>query len=548
MSAPARDLHFEVAGLGDDAVDYLAAWELQREVHQQVVDGEQPDTVLLLEHPPVFTAGKRTEPHERPVDPGGAPVIDVDRGGKITFHGPGQLVGYPIVRLPDHVKVVDYVRRVEEALIRACADLGVTTARVPGRSGVWLRADDARAGAQDRRASASGSAAASPCTASRSTATSTSAGTTGSSPAASPTPASPRSADELGRDVTGRRGAAGRASGTSRDLPRVGAVRRHPGLRGPTRARPAARASRSSRSDAGLGSPVTEPSPAPVTDLVIETHGLRKEFRSRARHCGSPSRTSTWRCRAGGVHGFLGPNGSGKTTTIRMLLGLARADRAATMRLFGEPVPDAPARGHGPGRRGRRVARSSPRTSPAGRTSRLLARVDRRRRRPGRRRRSRRSGSTGRDQDRYKSYSLGMKQRLAIAATLLKEPDAADPRRADQRARPGRHPRDPRDDPRPRRRRRHRAAQLAHPGRGAAGLHVGDDHRQRPDARVGQRRRAARHAARRTGSARRTPTRPRAALEAAGLRVTGERRPALLVETDRPGRGHPGARASRASG
>ena len=111
-------------------------------MHARVVDGDQPDTVLLLEHPPVYTAGKRTEPHERPLDPGGAPVIDVDRGGKITFHGPGQLVGYPIVRLPDHVKVVDYVRRVEEALIQVCADLGVTTARVPGRSGVWLRADD----------------------------------------------------------------------------------------------------------------------------------------------------------------------------------------------------------------------------------------------------------------------------------------------------------------------------------------------------------------------------------------------------------------------
>ena len=114
---PVSELVFEVAGLGDDAVDYLAAWDLQREVHPQVVAGERPDTVLLLEHPPIFTAGKRTEPHERPADPGGAPVIDVDRGGKITFHGPGQLVGYPIVRLPDHVLVVDYVRRVEEALI-----------------------------------------------------------------------------------------------------------------------------------------------------------------------------------------------------------------------------------------------------------------------------------------------------------------------------------------------------------------------------------------------------------------------------------------------
>jgi len=122
-------------------VEYVAAWDLQRAVHARVVDGG-PDTVLLLEHSPVFTAGKRTEPHERPADPGGAPVLDVDRGGKITFHGPGQLVGYPIVALPDHVKVVDYVRRVEEALIQVCADFGVTTARVPGRSGVWLRADD----------------------------------------------------------------------------------------------------------------------------------------------------------------------------------------------------------------------------------------------------------------------------------------------------------------------------------------------------------------------------------------------------------------------
>ena len=137
----ATDLAFEVAGLGPDAVDYLAAWDLQREVHADVVAGTRPGTVLLLEHPPVYTAGKRTDPHERPADPGGAQVIDVDRGGKITFHGPGQLVGYPVVRLPDHVKVVDYVRRVEEALIGVCRDLGVEAARVPGRSGVWLRAD-----------------------------------------------------------------------------------------------------------------------------------------------------------------------------------------------------------------------------------------------------------------------------------------------------------------------------------------------------------------------------------------------------------------------
>jgi lipoyl(octanoyl) transferase len=133
--------------LTDAPVDYVEAWERQRAVHAEVVDGG-PDTVLLLEHTPVYTAGKRTEPQERPSTGSGtryeAPVIEVDRGGKITFHGPGQLVGYPIVRLPDHVLVVDYVRRLEEALILVCADLGVTTARVPGRSGVWLQAGQGR--------------------------------------------------------------------------------------------------------------------------------------------------------------------------------------------------------------------------------------------------------------------------------------------------------------------------------------------------------------------------------------------------------------------
>ncbi|MGN6780567.1 MAG: lipoyl(octanoyl) transferase LipB [Marmoricola sp.] len=137
------ELDFRVAGLGPDAVEYREAWELQRAVHADVVAGA-PGTVLLLEHPPVFTCGKRTDAHERPTDAGGADVIDVDRGGKITFHGPGQLVGYPIVRLPDHVRVVDYVRRLEEALIGVCRDLGVETARVPGRSGVWLHAAGGR--------------------------------------------------------------------------------------------------------------------------------------------------------------------------------------------------------------------------------------------------------------------------------------------------------------------------------------------------------------------------------------------------------------------
>ena len=132
-------MRFDVTGLGGDTVGYNNAWDLQRRLHRQVVDGAE-DTVLLLEHPPVFTCGKRTDDHEKPLDPGGAEVIDVDRGGKITFHGPGQLVGYPIVKLAEHVYVVDYVRRLEEALIRACAELGLETARVPGRSGVWFRA------------------------------------------------------------------------------------------------------------------------------------------------------------------------------------------------------------------------------------------------------------------------------------------------------------------------------------------------------------------------------------------------------------------------
>jgi lipoyl(octanoyl) transferase len=132
-------LRFERVGFGEDRVDYEQAWALQRALHAQVAAGEAPDTVLLLEHPAVYTAGKRTAPHERPFD--GTPVIDVDRGGKITWHGPGQLVGYPIVRLAGPVDVVAYVRRLEQALIDVCADLGVAADRVEGRSGVWIPAD-----------------------------------------------------------------------------------------------------------------------------------------------------------------------------------------------------------------------------------------------------------------------------------------------------------------------------------------------------------------------------------------------------------------------
>jgi lipoyl(octanoyl) transferase len=122
-------------------VPYEEAWALQRELHARRVAGEGPDTLLLLEHPSVYTAGKRTEPHERPMD--GTPVIDVDRGGKITWHGPGQLVGYPIVALRDPVDVVAHVRRLERALMEVCAGFGVATIQVEGRSGVWVAADEA---------------------------------------------------------------------------------------------------------------------------------------------------------------------------------------------------------------------------------------------------------------------------------------------------------------------------------------------------------------------------------------------------------------------
>jgi lipoyl(octanoyl) transferase len=120
-------------------VEYDAAWEWQRSLHAARVAGDIEDTVLLLEHPSVYTAGRRTEVWERPVD--GTPVVDVDRGGKITWHGPGQLTGYPIVALPDPVDVVGHVRRLEDALLAVCGSLGVAAARVDGRSGVWVPAD-----------------------------------------------------------------------------------------------------------------------------------------------------------------------------------------------------------------------------------------------------------------------------------------------------------------------------------------------------------------------------------------------------------------------
>ena len=129
-------------------IDYLAGWELQREVADARVAGG-PDTLLLLEHPAVYTAGKRTEAHERPMD--GTPVIDTDRGGKITWHGPGQLVGYPVIGLAEPLDVVNFVRRLEESLIRVCADFGVDAGRVDSRSGVWLARQESGAGARPAR-------------------------------------------------------------------------------------------------------------------------------------------------------------------------------------------------------------------------------------------------------------------------------------------------------------------------------------------------------------------------------------------------------------
>jgi lipoyl(octanoyl) transferase len=132
-------------------IDYLSAWDVQRTLAAERADGSGRDTLLLLEHPSVYTAGKRTTLEERPQD--GTPVIDVDRGGKITWHGPGQLVGYPIMGLADPVDVLDYVRRLEQALIWVCDQFGVRTGRVGGRSGVWLAAE---AGRPERKIAAIG--------------------------------------------------------------------------------------------------------------------------------------------------------------------------------------------------------------------------------------------------------------------------------------------------------------------------------------------------------------------------------------------------------
>jgi lipoyl(octanoyl) transferase len=126
-----------IALLRHGLVDYQEAWDLQRKIHAEVASGSRPNSLLLLEHPSVYTAGRRTDDAERPTD--GTPVIDVDRGGRITWHGPGQLVGYPIVKLQNPTELVGFVRELESALISVCADLGITAVRVDGRSGVWIQ-------------------------------------------------------------------------------------------------------------------------------------------------------------------------------------------------------------------------------------------------------------------------------------------------------------------------------------------------------------------------------------------------------------------------
>lgn len=141
------ELGFVHLGFGPEAVEYTVAWDEQRRVHAARFADETDDTCLLLEHQPVYTAGRRTDDSERPLD--GTPVVDVDRGGKITWHGPGQLVGYPIMKLPRPVDVVAHVRRLEEALIRTAAEFGLETTRVEGRSGVWVLGDPAERRSRD---------------------------------------------------------------------------------------------------------------------------------------------------------------------------------------------------------------------------------------------------------------------------------------------------------------------------------------------------------------------------------------------------------------
>lgn len=144
-------LQYSRVGLDPEFVDYEAGWDLQRKLHAGVVAGTAPSTVLLLEHNAVYTAGRRTEDQERPFD--GTPVVPVDRGGKLTWHGPGQLVGYPILALPEPTRVTGYVAILEDVIIAVLKDFGINGIRIDGRSGVWVAADDTR---PDRKIAAIG--------------------------------------------------------------------------------------------------------------------------------------------------------------------------------------------------------------------------------------------------------------------------------------------------------------------------------------------------------------------------------------------------------
>lgn len=131
---------FERLGFSPNLVTYEEGYKKQLEVHSEVVSGKRPDTVLLLEHTSVYTAGKRTELEELPND--GSEFVETNRGGKITWHGPGQLVGYPIMRLPKPIDVVNYVRYLEQTLIDVIAEIGLKGQRVDGRTGVWIKSED----------------------------------------------------------------------------------------------------------------------------------------------------------------------------------------------------------------------------------------------------------------------------------------------------------------------------------------------------------------------------------------------------------------------
>ena len=133
-------LEFSQLGLAPEFVEYTRGWDIQRELHESVLAGTAPSTVLLLEHAAVYTAGKRTEDHERPFD--GTPVVPVDRGGKLTWHGPGQLIGYPIIKLKNKAGIRDYVERLEAVIIAVLADYGIEAVRIKGRAGVWIDQDE----------------------------------------------------------------------------------------------------------------------------------------------------------------------------------------------------------------------------------------------------------------------------------------------------------------------------------------------------------------------------------------------------------------------